>query len=118
MEQRRRQKEMERSCCCIGDKIPFSDQHVAGVLRGAFSAERNLESEVKIRNFQQDRRKARRKVKQEKNEAANRTAASNRSSSKQTSKSKMENTAGQAGAAKTRTKPNKKATGRQGEDGG
>ena len=30
----------------------------------------------------------------------------------------MENTAGQAGAAKTRTKPNKKATGRQGEDEG
>ena len=24
-DQRRRQKEMERSCCCIGDKIPFSD---------------------------------------------------------------------------------------------
>ena len=90
-----------------------------------FLCRKEPRGQVKIRNFQQDRRKARRKVKQEKDgaaasrTAASRTAASSRISSTQTSKSKKENTAGEAGAAKkTRTKPNKKAIGRQGEDEG
>ena len=41
-----------------------------------FCAERNLESEVKIRNFQQGRQKARRKVKQEKKRSSSKQGSS------------------------------------------